>query len=82
LRRHDSIEDGKSDRADNPLKMAPHTAEEIGADAWTHKYGRETAAFPLPYVRKGKFWPSVGRLNNAYGDKNLFCSCPPVEAVA
>jgi len=74
-----AVQDGKLDRTDNPLKMAPHTSEEIGADVWTHKYGREMAAFPLPYVRKGKFWPSVGRLNNTYGDKNLFCSCPPVE---
>ncbi len=72
------IEAGKSDKADNLLKMAPHTAEEIGADAWSHAYGREKAAFPLPWVRQNKFWPSVGRLNNAYGDRNLFCSCPPV----
>jgi glycine dehydrogenase len=74
-----AIEDGRADKADNVLKMAPHTAEEVAADAWTHAYGREAAAWPLPWVRANKFWPSVGRLNNAYGDKNLFCSCPPVE---
>ncbi len=73
------IESGKSDRLDNVLKMAPHTAEEVVSDAWTHAYSRELAAFPLPWVRRNKFWPSVGRLNNTYGDKNLFCSCPPIE---
>jgi glycine dehydrogenase len=74
-----AVESGKADKADNPLKMAPHTAEEVTADEWKHSYTREQAAFPLPYVRKNKFWPSVARLNNAYGDKNLFCACPPVE---
>ncbi len=75
-----TIEEGRADKADNVLKMAPHTAEEVVADAWTHVYTREQAAFPLAYVRAHKFWPSVGRLNNAYGDKNLFCACPPIEA--
>jgi len=74
-----AIEEGRADKADNVLKMAPHTAEEIGADAWTHAYGREQAAYPLPWVRANKFWPTVGRLNNAYGDKNLYCACPPIE---
>jgi glycine dehydrogenase len=74
-----AIEAGRADKADNVLKMAPHTAEEVAADAWSHAYGREQAAFPLPWVRAHKFWPSVGRLNNAYGDKNLFCACPPIE---
>ncbi|MCD6023521.1 MAG: gcvP [Fibrobacteria bacterium] len=75
-----AVEKGTADRADNVLKMAPHTAEESAADAWTHPYTREQAAFPLPWVRAHKFWPSVGRLNNAYGDKNLYCSCPPIES--
>ncbi len=77
-----SIEDGNADRADNVLKMAPHTVEESAGDAWSHLYSREQAAFPLPWVRQHKFWPSVGRLNNAYGDKNLFCACPPMEEYA
>ncbi len=75
-----SLESGAADRVDNLLKMAPHTAEEVAADAWSHPYGREAAAFPLPWVRARKFWPAVGRLNNAYGDRNLFCSCPPVAS--
>src|SRR5690606_23557738 len=74
-----AIEEGRADKADNVLKMAPHTAEEVVADAWPHPYTREQAAYPLPWVRANKFWPSVGRLNNAYGDKTLFCACPPVE---
>jgi glycine dehydrogenase len=75
-----AIEEGRADKLDNVLKMAPHTAEEIGADVWTHAYGREQAAYPLSWVRANKFWPTVGRLNNAYGDKNLFCACPPIES--
>ncbi len=74
-----AVETGKADRADNVLKMAPHTVEEVSADSWSHAYTREQAAFPLAWMRKHKFWPSVGRLNNAYGDKNLFCVCPPME---
>jgi glycine dehydrogenase len=77
-----SIEKGQTDRADNVLKMAPHTVEEVAGDVWNHAYAREQAAFPLAWVRQHKFWPSVGRLNNAYGDKNLFCSCPPMEDYA
>jgi glycine dehydrogenase len=74
------IEEGRLDRADNPLKMAPHTAAEIAADGWGHPYGREQAAFPRPWVRERKFWPSVGRVDNVWGDRNLVCTCPPVEA--
>jgi glycine dehydrogenase len=74
-----AIEKGRADKVDNVLKMAPHTAEEVVADAWAHAYTREQAAYPLPWVRANKFWPSVGRLNNAHGDKNLFCACPPIE---
>jgi glycine dehydrogenase len=80
--RHE-IEDvvsGKADPEDNVLKNAPHTAEAVTASEWTHPYSREEAAFPLPFVRASKFWPSVGRIDNPYGDRNLFCSCPPAEA--
>ena len=74
-----SVIDGKADRADNPLKHAPHTAAAVSADEWRHAYSREQAAFPLPFVRARKFWPSVGRIDNPYGDRNLMCSCPPVS---
>ena len=72
--------DGRSDRRDNLLKNAPHTAAAIAADVWTHPYSREQAAFPLPFVRQHKYWPSVGRIDNPYGDRHLICSCPPIEA--
>ena len=75
----EDVVSGRADKTDNPLKNAPHTAEAVSATAWTHPYTREEAAFPLPYVRAGKFWPSVGRIDNPYGDRNLFCSCPPLE---
>ena len=64
---------------DNPLVNAPHTAAMITNEEWTHPYSRETAAFPLPYIRAHKFWPSVARVDDAYGDKNLMCSCPSIE---
>ncbi|HEU0012571.1 MAG TPA: aminomethyl-transferring glycine dehydrogenase [Longimicrobium sp.] len=73
------IELGILDRQDNPLKHAPHTAAAVTADEWPHGYGRERAAFPLGWVRERKFWPHVGRVNNAAGDRNLVCACPPVE---
>jgi glycine dehydrogenase len=65
--------------ADNPLVNAPHTAKEIASDQWNHAYSRETAAFPRPWVSERKFWPSVGRIDNVWGDRNLFCSCPPMN---
>jgi glycine dehydrogenase len=65
---------------DNPLKNAPHTLEAVTAEDWNFPYTREEAAFPLPYIRKNKFWPSVGRVNNSHGDRNLVCSCPPIES--
>jgi glycine dehydrogenase len=71
---------GKADAKDNLLKNAPHTASAIAASDWSHPYSREQAAFPLPFVRANKFWPSVARIDNPYGDRNLFCSCPPVES--
>jgi glycine dehydrogenase len=73
---------GRADRTDNLLKNAPHTAEAVMASEWTHPYSREDAAFPLPFVRANKYWPPIGRIDNPYGDRNLFCSCPPVEAFA
>jgi glycine dehydrogenase len=74
--------DGKADRLDNVLKHAPHTAAAVSADEWPHPYSRQQAAYPLPFVKAKKFWPSVGRIDNPYGDRNLMCSCPPVEAFA
>jgi glycine dehydrogenase len=73
------IADGTLDRADNPLKHAPHTAREVTADAWSHAYSREQAAFPLPWVAGAKYWPPVKRVDNVYGDRNLVCTCAPVE---
>jgi glycine dehydrogenase len=72
-----AIVDGSADPTDNPLKHAPHTAAAVSADDWKHAYSREQAAFPLPFVRANKFWPSVGRIDNPYGDRNLMCACPP-----
>src|SRR5204863_5197722 len=77
-----AVIDGRADPKDNVLKNAPHTAAAVSADDWRHAYSREQAAYPLPFVRAAKFWPSVGRIDNAYGDRNLMCSCPPVEAFA
>jgi glycine dehydrogenase len=74
-----AVEEGRLDRLDNPLKNAPHTVAAVTADRWTHPYSREQAAFPAPWVRAHKFWPSVGRIDNAYGDRNLVCACPPLE---
>jgi glycine dehydrogenase len=75
------IESGTLDRVDNPLKHAPHTAEEI-AGHWLHAYSREQAVVPLPWVREAKFWPSVKRIDNAAGDRHLVCTCLTVEAYA
>ncbi|MGK5090963.1 aminomethyl-transferring glycine dehydrogenase [Deltaproteobacteria bacterium TL4] len=72
------LEEKKADSEDNVLINAPHTAEEIASDSWSHPYSREKAVYPLPFVRAHKFWVSVGRINNSYGDRNLICSCPPV----
>jgi len=77
-----AIEQGRMDRKDNPLKHAPHTAEAVTADDWSHAYSREQAAYPLPWVRERKFWPWVGRIDNVWGDRNLVCVCPPVEEYA
>jgi glycine dehydrogenase len=77
-----SIGAGRLDRADNPLKHAPHTAREVMADVWTHAYSRGQAAFPLPWVAASKYWPPVKRVDNVYGDRNLICTCAPLEAYA
>jgi glycine dehydrogenase len=77
-----AIEEGKADKTDNALKNAPHTQQLICADEWNHAYPRSQAAFPLPYVKDSKFWPSVGRVNNTHGDRNLICTCEPVSAYA
>ena len=74
-----AVEEGKSDREDNPLKNAPHTAAVVVADGWSHAYSRETAAYPLNSLIARKYWPPVGRADNAYGDRNLFCSCIPLS---
>ena len=77
-----AIEKGKSDKKDNVLKNAPHVLELLVSSAWTRPYSREEAAFPLDYVRHSKFWPSVSRVNNTHGDRNLVCTCEPTEAYA
>jgi glycine dehydrogenase len=76
------VEEGKADKINNVLKNAPHTAAVITADEWTKPYSRQKAAYPLPFVKEAKFWPSVSRVDNAYGDRNLVCSCLPIEAYA
>ena len=74
------IEEGKTDRKNNVLKNAPHTQSIICTNDWTKPYSREQAAFPLSYVRENKFWPSVARVNNTVGDRNLICTCQPIES--
>ncbi|HEY4150169.1 MAG TPA: aminomethyl-transferring glycine dehydrogenase, partial [Chitinophagaceae bacterium] len=77
-----AIEEGKADKTDNALKNAPHTMAVVCANEWPHKYSRQEAAFPLAYIMHSKFWPSVARINNTYGDRNLVCTCEPTEAYA
>ncbi|HUH87749.1 MAG TPA: aminomethyl-transferring glycine dehydrogenase [Pusillimonas sp.] len=74
------VESGEFDARDNPLRNAPHTAAMVTADDWPHTYSRTQAAYPLPELRQHKYWPPVGRVDNSYGDRNLFCSCIPIEA--
>ena len=76
----DEIIAGKADRKENVIKHAPHTAKAVVSDAWSRPYSREQAAFPLPWVRDNKFWPSVARVDNVYGDKHLVCACPPIKS--
>jgi glycine dehydrogenase len=75
-----AIEEGKADKVDNALKNAPHTQYDVTADEWNHSYTRQQAAYPLPWVKHNKFWPSVTRVNNTYGDRNLICTCEPTES--
>lgn len=76
----EEIKDGKADANNNVLKNAPHSTEDVVSESWEHPYSREKAAFPLPWVRDNKFFPSVSRIDDAYGDRNLICTCAPVEA--
>ena len=76
----DAIASGASDAKDNPLKNAPHTLDAVTAEQWAHPYSRQQAAFPVPWLRELKFWPLVARIDNAYGDRNLVCDCPPIDS--
>ncbi|MBK7181783.1 MAG: aminomethyl-transferring glycine dehydrogenase [Bacteroidetes bacterium] len=78
----DEIIAGKSDKEDNVIKNAPHTAKSVITDDWNHAYSREKAVYPLKWVKDAKFWPSVARVDNAHGDRNLICACPPIEFYA
>ena len=78
----EKIEKGIWSKTDNPLKNAPHTQAVICADEWNHDYSRTEAAFPIDYLSVQKFWPSIGRINNTFGDRNLVCTCEPTEAYA
>jgi glycine dehydrogenase len=74
-----SVETGVMDKLNNPLKNAPHTALNVTASEWDRPYSREQAAYPAPWLHEHKFWPSVGRIDNVWGDRNLFCACVPVD---
>jgi glycine dehydrogenase len=76
------IESGKMDRARNPLKLAPHPAADVVSDAWDRPYSRDKAAYPAPWTRIWKYWPTVSRIDAVHGDRNLICSCPTVEELA
>jgi glycine dehydrogenase len=76
------VADGRAHPSDNVLKNAPHTAEDVSADDWPHRYSRAQAAFPVDGLRRRKFWPPVSRIDNPFGDRNLMCTCPPLEAYA
>jgi glycine dehydrogenase len=77
-----TVEEGRVDRDDNPLRNAPHTAAMVTAEAWEHDYSRETAAFPVAHLKRQKYWPPVARVDNAYGDRNVMCSCIPLAVYA
>ena len=76
-----AVEEGRLDREDNPLKHAPHTAAMVMAETWTHAYTREMAAFPLASLKHQKYWPPVARVDNAWGDRNIMCACPPIDSL-
>ncbi|MDR1055314.1 MAG: aminomethyl-transferring glycine dehydrogenase [Prevotellaceae bacterium] len=75
----EDIKSGKLDKEDNPVKMAPHVVDEVAADEWNHKYSRKQAVYPLEWIAENKFWPTSARVDNGYGDRNLVCSCTPLE---
>ena len=75
-----NVIDGTMDANDNPLKNAPHTASVVTGDEWKHSYSRQIAAYPAPWLKEHKYWPTVGRIDNAYGDRNLMCTCPPIDS--
>jgi len=76
----EEIKDGKADVTDNVLHNAPHTVKAVTSDEWTHRYGRQKAAFPAEWLDENKFWPSVGRIDDGYGDRNLVCTCDPIDS--
>lgn len=75
-----AVERGELDRTNNPLKRAPHTAAHVTSDDWDRPYTRQQAAYPTQHTRERKFWPTVGRVESAFGDRNLICACPPIES--
>jgi glycine dehydrogenase len=75
-----AVEDGRWPKEDNPLRHAPHTALAVSADEWKRPYPRSLAAYPVPSLKQAKYWSPVGRVDNVYGDRHLFCTCPPLEA--
>jgi len=75
----DKVVSGEFDKVDNPLKNAPHTSQHSLSDDWNHKYSRYQACFPGEWQKEHKYWPSIGRIDNAFGDRNLVCTCPPIE---
>jgi glycine dehydrogenase len=76
----DEVIEGKVDRVNNVLKNAPHTMHVVAGDKWTRPYTREKGAFPAPWIKENKFWPTVGRVDNVHGDRHLICTCPPLDA--
>ncbi len=77
----EAVVSGQADKKNNVLKNAPHTAQQVVSDKWDRPYSREAAAYPAPWTREHKFWPAIGRIDSVYGDRNLFCTCPPIEAL-
>jgi len=76
----EEVKTGKADREDNVLRNAPHTVSMISANDWNHQYDRQKAAFPVKRIIENKFWPSVGRIDDGYGDRNLVCTCDPIDS--
>jgi glycine dehydrogenase len=76
----EEVRRGEADKTNNVLKNSPHTQQVLISDTWNRPYSREKAAYPAAWLREGKFWPPVGRVDNPYGDRNLVCTCPPLES--